>query len=175
MDGRRLHAIQMFISWVILIPLAMFCARYYKETYSGVQISLCFIIIHNIIAVIMLMLTLNLFFLQVYFMREFWWYTLHVLLLLNALLFMFGGIFVVRLNRKSDVPWSNEHYLHAIFGYGVMAVFIIHLCVGSFRLHNVYYRMLQIMFHWMFGMLEYIFAGNNKLWCLLTLSWWYAF
>jgi hypothetical protein len=37
MEGRRLHAAQMLLAWMVLIPIAMFSARYYKETYSRVR------------------------------------------------------------------------------------------------------------------------------------------
>ncbi|ODM86745.1 Ferric-chelate reductase 1 [Orchesella cincta] len=58
-QARHLHVVNMLIAWIILVPLSFFVSRYYKETFS-----------------------------KVFFLQEFWWYTIHVLALLTALLFM---------------------------------------------------------------------------------------
>lgn len=95
-------------------------------------------------------------------MREFWWYTIHVLTLMTAFVFMLGGIYVVRMYRESDTPWTLEIKLHVYLGYIVILSFAMHLVFGFFRAWKTKYRILQILLHWLFGMFEYMFGGKLR-------------
>ncbi|CAL8132830.1 unnamed protein product [Orchesella dallaii] len=133
-EGRRSHVVQMLIGWVILVPLSFFVARFYKETFS-----------------------------KVFFLQEFWWYTIHVLCLLTTLMFTIGGIYALKVKRslgpEYEIVWTDATTVHIYFGYGLMGTFIAHLLFGSFRAYDVDIRMIQMSLHWGFGWLEYVVAN----------------
>ncbi|ODM88898.1 Ferric-chelate reductase 1 [Orchesella cincta] len=132
-QARHLHVVNMLIAWIILVPLAFFVSRYYKETFS-----------------------------KVFFLQEFWWYTIHVLALLTALLFMVGSFYSMHLRREgSDYKtlWTDATTIHIYFGYTLVCIFIIHLFLGPFRFWDRDLREMQIRLHWGFGWAEYILAA----------------
>jgi len=133
LEGRRLHATQMLVAWVVLIPIALFSSRYYKETYS-----------------------------RVFFLQEFWWLTVHVLTLLTALLFIAGGIYVARLNRLTEKFSSQAVDLHIYLGWTSIILFVLQIISGPFRAIRPAFRALQITIHWFFGMIEYVFGGESS-------------
>ncbi|CAL8147443.1 unnamed protein product [Orchesella dallaii] len=133
-EGRRSHVVQMLIGWVILVPLSFFVARFYKETFS-----------------------------KVFFLQEFWWYTIHVICLLTTLMFTIGGIYALKVKRslgpEYEIVWTDATTVHIYFGYGLMGTFIAHLLFGFFRAYDVDMRMIQMSLHWGFGWLEYAVAN----------------
>ncbi|CAL8140825.1 unnamed protein product [Orchesella dallaii] len=131
--ARHLHVINMLIAWVVLVPLGYFVARYYKETFS-----------------------------KVFFLQEFWWYTIHVLALLTALLFMVGSFYAMHLRRQDTeykILWTDATTIHIYFGYSLIGVFVIHLFLGAFRAWDVYFRQIMIWLHWGIGWAEYLLAA----------------
>ncbi|CAL8132880.1 unnamed protein product [Orchesella dallaii] len=131
--ARHVHVVNMLIAWVVLVPLAYFVARYYKETLS-----------------------------KVFFLQEFWWYTIHVLALLTALLFMVGSFYAMHLRREGSdykILWTDATRIHIWFGYSLVTVFVIHLLLGAFRFWDVDIRYIQIWLHWGVGWAEYFLAG----------------
>lgn len=138
-EGRRIHVVNMLIAWVVLVPLSFFVARFYKETYS-----------------------------KVFFLQEFWWYTIHFLCLITALVFTFGGIYGLKLKRSHAVEeysilWTDATLVHICFGYGLIGVFIIHLIIGPFRLYDLQLRLIQMALHWGIGWVEYALAVTTIL------------
>ncbi|CAL8140713.1 unnamed protein product [Orchesella dallaii] len=131
--ARHLHVINMLIAWVVLVPLGYFVARYYKETFS-----------------------------KVFFLQEFWWYTIHVLALLTALLFMLGSFYAMHLRRKDTgykILWTDATTIHIYFGYSLVGVYVIHVLLGAFRAWDLYIREMQIWLHWGVGWAEYFLAA----------------
>ncbi|CAL8140723.1 unnamed protein product [Orchesella dallaii] len=131
--ARHLHVINMLIAWVVLVPLGYFVARYYKETFS-----------------------------KVFFLQEFWWYTIHVLALLTALLFMVGSFYAMHLRRKDTgykILWTDATTIHIYFGYSLVGVYVIHVLLGAFRAWDLYLREMQIWLHWGVGWAEYFLAA----------------
>ncbi|CAL8099093.1 unnamed protein product [Orchesella dallaii] len=130
-QGRRQHAYQMIIAWNCIVPFGFFVSRYYKETYS-----------------------------KVFFLQEYWWYTIHVLCMVSAAMFTFGGIYVMELKRIKPINWDDPQIsAHIILGSIVICLFFVQVFTGFFRVRDLKKRMVNIFTHWFLGVLEYVLAG----------------
>ncbi|ODM90150.1 Ferric-chelate reductase 1 [Orchesella cincta] len=137
-QGRRQHAYQMIIAWNCMVPFGFFVSRYYKETYS-----------------------------KVFFLQEYWWYTIHVLCMCSAAMFTFGGIYVMELKRIRPINWDDPQIAtHVILGSIVIFLFFVQVFTGFFRVRELKKRIVNIFTHWFLGVLEYILAGL----CINTLK-----
>ena len=76
-------------------------------------------------------------------------------------MFTYGGIYALEIKRQTDRAWSKETKAHIFFGSITIIMFTAHLLIGAFRVYEIYWRIVQIILHWSFGMLEYIFGGNT--------------
>jgi len=138
-QGRRAHAIQMIIAWLVLVPFGIFASRYYKETYS-----------------------------KVFFLQEYWWFSIHVLCMGAAAMFMYGGLYAMEIKRIEPLQWeSPDIVVHSVLGFAAMGMFTIHILLGFFRFKKLEVRLIQIMMHWLFGNLEYFLARMFSWGCLL--------
>lgn len=132
-QGRRQHAYQMIISWNCIIPFGFFVSRYYKETYS-----------------------------KVFFLQEYWWYTIHVLCMVTSAIFTFGGIYVMELKRVDAINWEDHNITaHVIIGFAVILLFGFQVLTGFIRVRNIKKRILNIFMHWFLGVLEYLMASKR--------------
>ncbi|ODM87185.1 Ferric-chelate reductase 1, partial [Orchesella cincta] len=89
-QARHLHVVNMLIAWIILVPLAFFVSRYYKETFS-----------------------------KVFFLQEFWWYDPRPRPPHRAAVHV-GSFYSMHLRREgSDYKtlWTDATTIHIYFGY----------------------------------------------------------
>ncbi len=130
LHGRLLHASHMSLAWMLLVPLAIFVTRYYKETFSLV---FCF--------------------------QEYWWFMWHVGLLFAATCFIMGGILAVSARKsESELVASEEMIVHTVLGTFSIILFYIQIVTGFFRAENVLRRMRQIFLHWALGIFNQVSA-----------------
>ncbi len=135
----------MIIAWNCIVPFGIFVSRYYKETYS-----------------------------KVFLLQEYWWFTIHVLCMVSAAMFTFGGIYVMELKRRDPVNWLDPNITtHVIIGYIIISVFFFQVCTGFFRVRDPKRRLFNIFTHWLLGVLEYLLAGNflNNLFLYFKFDW----
>jgi hypothetical protein len=154
----------MILAWVCLIPYGIFVSRYYKETYSKVfflqESSLSsgsFYLSSFQFHFTFIFYTLILIFLS----QEYWWYSMHVLCMLTAIMFMYGGIYAMEIKRVENINWGDTRILvHIVLGGAAMGIFTIHVFLGFFRLKAIDLRLIQIFLHWFVGHLEYLLASK---------------
>jgi len=124
----------MTIAWIALVPFGIFVSRYYKETYS-----------------------------KVFFLQEFWWYTIHVLTFILAAVFNVGGIYAIEIKRTEPLNLlDRKQLIHAAMGAASILIFTFHLLLGVFRLKSPKRRRIQIFLHWFFGIFNYLAARKKK-------------
>lgn len=81
----------------------------------------------------------------------------------TAFIFMLGGIYAIEVKEVVKVPfseWSEEMKAHVLMGGLAMGMFGLQLCISPFRMWLVPYRIINIIFHFLIGMMNYVLGSN---------------
>src|SRR5437016_813014 len=82
----------------------------------------------------------------------------------TALLFMIGGILGIEYKRQHTFDfksWSEELKAHFLLGSIAMVIFGIELIHNFFRPRNMFHRALDIVIHFVLGLLSYVIGGEE--------------
>ena len=124
----------MALAWMLLVPLAIFVCRYFKETFA-----------------------------LVFCLQEYWWFTWHVTLFLTAAVFIMGGILAISTRKDIiNLQASEELIVHNVLGAFSIILFYIQIFTGFFRAKDPTKRIRQILIHWFLGIFNQVSACKSK-------------
>ncbi|CAG7652876.1 unnamed protein product, partial [Allacma fusca] len=128
----RIHGVFMIIGWIAILPNVTFVARYFKETWTDVEL----------------------------FDRPHW-LMIHVIGTCTAGIFIFLGFLSILVHSfiiKNRVEFLLEEGLHIILGSIALFLFIVQILLGYFRPTGQKARMIVNIIHFINGTVSYLLA-----------------